>query len=144
MNWLIKCITLASVVSLGYALTCYTCQTMAAAECNEPFNRDKNEGNTADCDPGTVCTKYKTIVKIRDSGYIQGWERHSIVVTRLCEKPVGKKDGCFGWQNNGGITQKCYCSTDLCNSARSVFPSLSIIFVSCLASLFVLVFLRQH
>jgi len=96
------------------AIQCEQCSTLEAKTCRDPYNTD----NLGDCDDdNSYCVKYKTIVKIRDSGYINGWERDSHVVTRTCEPKAGKKEGCIGWQNNGGITIKCWCGTDGCNSA---------------------------
>lgn len=66
-------------------------------------------------------------VKLRDSGYITGWERMSVVVSRVCITLGNinvKPPGCYKQQNNGGYTERCYCYTDNCNSAASR-PTLS-------------------
>ncbi|KAH9507404.1 hypothetical protein Btru_058003 [Bulinus truncatus] len=125
------------------ALKCMSCQQLAGKDCQDPFTQAAADSYSSDCDDDQVCVKMTTVVKIRDSGYIQGWERHSKVVTRYCEAKSGKPDGCRGWQNNGGITIKCFCSTDDCNSGRalssSIFSILSGIIIA-----FVGLILRLH
>jgi len=115
MNYLLLfiLISLYYIVDKAECLQCHQCSTLEYKTCRDPYAVD----NLGDCDDDTFCVKYKTVVKMRDSGYINGWERASQVVTRTCEPRQGKKEGCEGWQNNGGITVKCWCGTDGCNAA---------------------------
>ncbi|CAG5123383.1 unnamed protein product [Candidula unifasciata] len=131
---------LTSLLTLASGLQCYQCQTLAYKTCRDPYAGE----DLGDCDDGTLCTKFKTVVKIRDSGYITGWERDSQVVTRSCEPKKGKKEGCIAWQNNGGFTMKCWCGTDGCNSGRALTPATSSIILSCLISMLVFVLVRLH
>ncbi|CAG5123385.1 unnamed protein product [Candidula unifasciata] len=68
------------------------------------------------------CMKTVTKVKIRDSGYMTGWERMSVVVSRYCMRNGStnrRPSGCYKQQNNGGYTERCFCYTDHCNSGAS-------------------------
>ncbi|BFZ04981.1 hypothetical protein BsWGS_08020 [Bradybaena similaris] len=129
-----------SLLSLASGLQCQQCSKLEYKDCNDPFVGDYLD----DCDDGFVCTKFTTVVKIRDSGYINGWERASVVVTRSCEKKRGMKDGCIAWQNNGGFTKKCFCDTEGCNSGRALTPVTSSVILSCLLLALVFVLVRLH
>ncbi|CAL1548213.1 unnamed protein product [Lymnaea stagnalis] len=145
MNYLLQALViLTSLPLMECALQCYQCQVLADIKCRDPFSDEAKSLFAGDCDDGMVCAKYTTVVKIRDSGYIQGWERHSKVVTRSCEQKTGKPDGCYGWQNNGGITIKCHCSTELCNSGHSLHPATWKVVISFFLSLFLFIFVRLH
>ena len=50
---------------------CEQCQTLEYKTCRDPYTAD----NLDECDDDQYCVKYKTVVKMRDSGYINGWER---------------------------------------------------------------------
>ncbi|GFO20937.1 protein quiver-like [Plakobranchus ocellatus] len=125
MNFLILGWILSLLFVTVFSLECYQCQTLAGIGCDDPFNKnlDSSAAFLGECDEGSYCVKYKTVVKLRDSGYINGWERHSVVVTRACEPRLGKTQRCTGWQNNGGITIKCWCGSDGCNSGRALVPA---------------------
>ncbi|KAK3793788.1 hypothetical protein RRG08_061923 [Elysia crispata] len=136
-----NCLCLVWLLSLLYttanSLECYQCQTLAGKGCDDPFdpNLEASADFLGECDEDSYCVKYKTVVKLRDSGAINSWERHSVVVTRACEPRQGKTQQCTGWQNNGGITIKCWCGSDGCNSGRTIVPSLILAMLSMLTSM---------
>ncbi|KAI8781104.1 hypothetical protein BgiBS90_018455 [Biomphalaria glabrata] len=145
MHYLILIVVSATILPLVCeAISCASCQQLANKECQDPISQADFDTYNGDCGDDNVCVKMTTIVKIRDSGYIQGWERASKVVSRYCEAKSGKPDGCRGWQNNGGITIKCYCSTDGCNSSHFVSPSLVSFVVSIAVALFLSLHVAQH
>ena len=49
--------------------------TIVSDTCLDPYNGEEMADNLAGCDDGSHCVKYKTVQKLRDSGYINGWER---------------------------------------------------------------------
>ncbi|KAL8602023.1 hypothetical protein ACOMHN_008514 [Nucella lapillus] len=112
----------AAVISLGHCLECHECVTIESDSCLDPYNGEENADNQGECDPGSHCLKYKTVIKIRDSGYIMGWERDSIVVTRACEPANDLPTGCVKWQGSGGFIIKCRCDTDGCNRGGFLQP----------------------
>ncbi|XP_005109010.1 uncharacterized protein LOC101859738 isoform X2 [Aplysia californica] len=136
MNYLILGGVLICVATLASGLQCHQCTTLEYKTCRDPYFTD----NLGDCDDDQYCVKYKTVVKIRDSGYINGWERFSQVVTRTCEPRQGKKEGCIGWQNNGGVTIKCWCGSDGCNGSSVLGPTTLVISAACLIVLCLLSF----
>lgn len=131
--FLLVCLLLAIFVKLGECLQCYSCQTLVGPSCNDPYNTDERSDELTDCDNGMHCIKSKTVVRIRDSGYIQGWERDSVVITRLCDLANDQPTGCVRWQNNGGFFIKCRCDSDGCNSAGLVRPGIVITVLTAIA-----------
>ncbi|ESO97825.1 hypothetical protein LOTGIDRAFT_228378 [Lottia gigantea] len=102
------------LITIGTCLQCQQCTTLESPTCLDPYGED----NLDDCeDKHTHCVKYKTVIQLRDTGYIDGESRESVVVTRTCERRTGYSDGCTGTSANGGVVVKCLCSTDNCNSA---------------------------
>ncbi|GFS01458.1 protein quiver-like [Elysia marginata] len=140
MNYACLLTFLSLLFLTAHSLECYQCQTLAGKGCDDPFNRDAELSSSflGECDDDSYCVKYKTVVKLRDSGAINSWERHSVVVTRACEPRKGKTQQCTGWQNNGGITIKCWCGSDGCNSGRNVIPSRALTILSFLAAVLTL------
>lgn len=136
MNFAFILLCLSLLLVSAHCLNCYQCQTLAGKGCGDPFDRnlELSESFLGECDDDSYCVKYKTVVKLRDSGAINSWERHSVVVTRACEPKRGKTQQCTGWQNNGGITIKCWCGSDGCNSGHSVVPINVLTILSCLAA----------
>ncbi|XP_041365890.1 uncharacterized protein LOC121380921 [Gigantopelta aegis] len=109
------------------ALVCHQCAEIGGDDCGDPYDPIGND-NTDDCgDKDTHCVKYKTIIKIRDSGYINGRERESVIVSRLCERLDGRSDGCKGQKADSGIIIKCICSTDGCNGAGFTTVSVGVL-----------------
>jgi len=99
---------------------------MYVAECDSITCTVCREGRVNTCDaPGSsdgclCCLKQVTKVKLRDSGYINGWERVSEVVSKLCFSEGNryiKPEGCYKQQNNGGYTERCFCYSENCNSS---------------------------
>lgn len=59
---------------------CYQCRTIdTSAACGDPYFGADKGNDIGECDAGFHCLKYKTVAKIRDSGYIMGWERCTYV-----------------------------------------------------------------
>jgi len=132
MNILILAVFVIYCAHEASSLMCHQCATLEYKTCRDPYDPEKMGDNLGECDDDQYCVKYKTVVKMRDSGYINGWERHSQVVTRSCEPKQGKKEGCVGVQNNGGITLKCWCGSDGCNSGSVLGPANGVVAVGCL------------
>ncbi|KAK7476912.1 hypothetical protein BaRGS_00031851, partial [Batillaria attramentaria] len=124
----------------GYCLQCHECTTIETPEgCLDPYDGEEMADNMGDCDDGSHCLKYKTVVKLRDSGYIMGWERDSIVVTRACEPSNDLPEGCVKWEGAGGFTIKCRCASDGCNSAGFLRPGVIPVLAVLAAFLFLFV-----
>ncbi|XP_076471017.1 uncharacterized protein LOC143300953 [Babylonia areolata] len=143
-RFFLSCALFATFVGLGRCLECHECVTIESDACLDPYDVNDNADNMGECDPGSHCLKYKTVQKIRDSGYIMGWERDSIVVTRACEPANDLPTGCIRWQGSGGFTIKCRCDTDGCNAAGLLRPGFGTVLMM-MASLFLalLVWLRR-
>ncbi|BFZ16113.1 hypothetical protein BsWGS_19152 [Bradybaena similaris] len=107
------------------------------SQCNVRFMGVHNLCNKPRNATGCIgCMKTVAKVKVRDSGYIDGWERVSQVVSRFCITPGNiniKPAGCYKQQSNGGYTERCYCYTNNCNSRapqmawKSSFSTLGIL-----------------
>lgn len=54
-----------------FSLQCHQCSTLETRNCLDPYSTD----SSGDCDDDQYCVKYKTMVWIRDSGYINGKEK---------------------------------------------------------------------
>lgn len=115
---LVSFITVTTVLLLMVqntdAIRCYACNSYFQGRthlCEEHWNR-------TGC---VACLKTVTKIKLRDSGYIMGWERVSATESKYCafqRNSQGlREEGCYYQQNNGGYTERCYCYTDLCNKA---------------------------
>lgn len=135
---IIAVLVFATFVAIGHCLQCHACATLETPTCLDFYNGEENAGNMGDCDPGSHCLKYKTVAKIRDSGYIMGWERDSIVVTRQCEPANDSPEGCTRWEGAGSITIKCRCASDGCNSAGFLKAGIFTTVLLAVASLLVL------
>lgn len=59
------------------------------------------------------------------------------VVTRFCVKRPGKKDGCFWKRSAGGFYFECLCSTDGCNSGRTIMPNIMSICIAIITAAFI-------
>lgn len=121
------------------SLQCYSCQAKDDTRCNDPLTPDNMEalGGMGDCgDDYTHCQKFKTIQSLSDSGYITGKWRDVQVSSRFCVKRPGKKDGCVYRQSAGGYYVECLCSTDGCNSGRSIMPNFIAITIAILVAIF--------
>lgn len=120
-------------------LQCYECQAKDDQRCNDPFTpADMNNiGGMSECsDDYTHCIKFKTLQYLSDSGYVTGTWRDVQVVSRFCVKRPGKKDGCFWKRSAGGFYFECLCSSDGCNSGRTIMPNLIAIIVAMLVAVF--------
>lgn len=100
------------------AIQCKECNSYFQGQRGAPCDAPLQKSNCA------ACLKVVTKVKVRDSGYILGWERVSEVVTRHCAKIGGspglRNEGCYNQENNGGYTRRCFCYSDNCNKATQL------------------------
>uniref|UniRef100_A0A0B6XZQ2 Protein sleepless n=1 Tax=Arion vulgaris TaxID=1028688 RepID=A0A0B6XZQ2_9EUPU len=116
------------VICRSEALNCSNCNVRYMGT----QNLCKDPRNATGC---IGCMKTVAKVKLRDSGYIDGWERLSEVVSRVCITAGNiniKPAGCYKQQNNGGYTEMCFCYTDNCNSKahRSAFDPIATVFIT--------------
>lgn len=61
-----------------------------------------------------------------------------VVVSRFCLIKPGASDGCIAVEGDGSFYIQCLCSTDNCNSGRSILPSILTVLVTCLTALWVM------
>ncbi|XP_013071719.2 uncharacterized protein LOC106058768 [Biomphalaria glabrata] len=112
-------IIVAFYVCASSALNCF--------QCNNRFGGVPNTCVSPKNMTGCIgCLKTLTKVKLRDSGYMDGWEKLSVVVSRVCMRPGStfiKPAGCYRQQNNGGYTERCFCFTDNCNSKANTLAT---------------------
>ncbi|XP_013397237.1 uncharacterized protein LOC106164030 [Lingula anatina] len=85
------------------AVKCYSC-----TNCNDPFDKAANSGNTIDCSAGCQKTKAET------SG-VQS-------VARTCAVS-GQSNGCTETSIAGVTGSVCVCSGELCNGSATVSSS---------------------
>ncbi|KAK7099599.1 uncharacterized protein [Littorina saxatilis] len=136
---MLMCLLFATLLGFVECLDCHECAAISADDCLDPYSGPAMADDyMSTCDDGSHCVKYKTVIKLRDSGYIMGWERDSIVVTRACQPANDLPTGCVHWQGAGGFTIKCRCDSDGCNSARLLRPSFWTAVMSLVALVFML------
>ncbi|KAH9507403.1 hypothetical protein Btru_058002 [Bulinus truncatus] len=121
-SYFLKILSLFAIMfGVATALNC--------SQCNNRFGGVPNTCVSPKNMTGCMgCLKTLTKVKLRDSGYMDGWEKLSEVVSRVCMRPgstVVKPEGCYRQQNNGGYTERCFCYTDYCNSRAGAFVTAS-------------------
>lgn len=133
-------ISFSTIVSIGLCLNCYECQSKDDTVCLDPFTDERKDiVGDAECDPkATHCVKYKTVMHLLDSGFITGRAREIVVVSRFCLIKPGASDGCIAVEGDGSFYIQCLCSTDNCNSGRSILPSILTVLVTCLTALWVM------
>ncbi|XP_074660108.1 uncharacterized protein LOC141912678 [Tubulanus polymorphus] len=103
------------------SLRCFECNVFRGStirsKCDEPQVEER-------C---SVCIKVETMMyyNFRKPKY---GGIHSItgqnITSRLCGRATEKQDdGCYFTYGSAGYSRKCYCSTELCNAAPSLFNS---------------------
>ncbi|PVD33883.1 hypothetical protein C0Q70_05145 [Pomacea canaliculata] len=125
----------AILINKGHAIDCHQCQAIVSDTCLDPYDPVENEGNLGSCDDDYVCTKFTTVQQLRDSGYMDGWVRNSVVVTRSCEAANNLPEGCIKFQGANSFTIKCRCGSSGCNSAASLLPGAFAVLILGFASL---------
>jgi len=100
---------LLALICTAEALRCYECNVWKAGYghlCNNPRIRD-------DC---IFCMKLETKIYV---GYYKNKPRNSTIHTRVCaisELPHFSTE-CLKYKSADGYSERCFCDTDLCNSA---------------------------
>ncbi|XP_061178148.1 uncharacterized protein LOC133186822 [Saccostrea echinata] len=129
-------LSLSYLISYGSSLNCYECQSKDDTVCLDPFTDSRKEvvGEAECSEKATHCVKYKTIMHLLDSGFITGRAREIVVTSRFCLIKPGASDGCIAVEGDGSFYIQCLCSTDNCNSGRSLLPNIFVILVTCLTA----------
>lgn len=119
MNYVLPTLfLLLAAVKLGSAIKCYECNVWKAGYghlCDNPRIR---EGCTA-------CMKVDTTVRM---GYYKNKPRESNIISRVCAmtRTIHFSHECHPYTAVAGDSIRCYCDTDLCNSApRGTTPTLT-------------------
>ncbi|KAL5006919.1 hypothetical protein ScPMuIL_015725 [Solemya velum] len=129
----------APIFGIAAGLSCHECTSQEVSSCLDVYSED----NTGDCSAkSTHCAKYKTVAKLQDSGFMNGDQRVTTVVSRLCTKKPGRSDGCTFYQGSGSHVIECLCSTDNCNGGVTVRSNVITSVLVTLVS--VLIFWRFH